>query len=87
MKRDWIFVHAPGGDHTDRYGFECERCRSVLTVLLPVSLEDFVDASMGFQIRHRRCMRSLHGERCQLLGALRRRANPAGGSFTITLSV
>jgi hypothetical protein len=83
MKRDWIFVHQRG----DYYEIECERCRHVLGLRLPIMLTDLSDAALGFQMRHRRCKRSLHGERCQLLGVLRRRAHPEGGSFTITMRV
>lgn len=79
--RGWIFVRM-GGDH---YRLVCERCPGELRVLLPVPMQDFLDAMKGFGDRHRECEPTVKSERLQLLAVLRRRAWPEGGSFTITL--
>lgn len=80
---DWVFVRS-GGDH---YRIECERCAGELRVLLPVGITDFVDAMNGFGDRHGTCEPTLKSARLLLLRALRRRAKPEGGSFTITLGL
>lgn len=80
---DWVFVCSGGG----HYKIDCERCQGQLRVMLPVPLTDFCDAMNGFGKRHKRCRRSLRGERLQLLHLLRRRAKPEGGSFTITMGL
>ena len=82
---DWVFVRVGSGGRT--YDIDCERCGGSLRVLLPVPVPDFIDAMNGFGKRHKRCRRSLRGERLQLLHLLRRRAKPEGGSFTITMGL
>lgn len=83
--RGWVFMRV--GPDGASYVFECERCGREIGVLLPVSIDDMLDVSKAFGNRHGRCEPSLRGERRQLLAVLRRRANPAGGSFTISLGV
>ncbi len=80
---DWVFVRSRG----DHYQIECERCPGELRVMLPVPMTDFIDAMNGFGDRHRRCEPTLQSERLLLLRALRRRAKPEGGSFTITMGL
>ncbi len=82
MKQDWVFIRM-GGDH---YKCECERCNCDLRVMLPVGIEDFIDAMNSFGNRHRRCRPTLQSERLQLLRTLRRRAKETG-SFTFTMGV
>ncbi len=80
---DWVFVRSVG----DHYKIDCERCPGELRVLLPVPIQDFCDAMKGFGDRHRHCEPTLKSERLLLLRALRRRAKPEGGSFTISLGL